>query len=119
MYENPPFSTVANWTGSSTTLPDGPAAIDTSFAEGQALSQWLQIIGASQTQGEIPIATVKQDFSYVNSPAQPWLTLNSPGNPVMQFVFDTPVNANIQAQMWAYLRSDATMAPLDPTVLLA
>lgn len=91
MYHNAPFNSVANWIGSSGTLPDGTATVNTGFAEGQTLSDWLQIVGASTTPGQIAISTIKHDFNGVNSPTQSWLTLNSSGNPVMQFVFDAPV----------------------------
>ena len=93
---NPPFNTVANWTntnGASNTLPDGLATVDQSFAEGQTLAQWLQLTGASTTLGQIAISTLKHDFNGVNAPNQSWLTLNYPAlsNPVMQFVFNTPL----------------------------
>jgi hypothetical protein len=90
MYQNPPFNAVANWIGSSTTLPDGTATVDTSFTEGQTLSQWLFDVGASTTQGQIAISTIKHDFNGVNPPTQSYLKLNS-NNDVMQFVFDTPI----------------------------
>ncbi len=93
MINNPPFSTVATWRGSSTALSDGPATVITTFTEGQTLAQWLQIVGASTTFGQISVSTPKRDFNAVNlATTQPWLTLNSSGT-TMQFVFDTPVNA--------------------------
>ncbi len=69
--------------------------MDTSFAEGQTLAQWLQLIGASTTPGQIAISAVKHDLDGVIPPTQSYLTLNNAavGNPVMQFVFDTPVGA--------------------------
>lgn len=92
MWQNPPFNTVANWTGSTNpAATQGQATVVTSFAEGQTLSNWLQLVGASTTPGQIAVQVVKRDISGVNSPTQPWLTLNANGNPIMQFVFDTPV----------------------------
>ena len=93
MYQNGAFAGVANWTGSSSTLPDGIATVDVSFAEGQTLAQWLQLVGASTIQGQIAISTIKHDFNGVIAPTQSWLTLNDTAakNPVMQFVFDAPV----------------------------
>jgi hypothetical protein len=95
MYQNPPFNGVVNWLGTSATLPDGIATVDTSFSAGQTLAQWLQlpVIGASTTLGQIAINTNKYVFNGVIPPTQSWLTLNDPAenNPVMQFVFDTPI----------------------------
>jgi hypothetical protein len=99
MYNNPPFNTVVNWAPNQTDpKPDpGTATVDTSFSEGQTLAQWLQLIGASTTQGQIGISTLRQDFKGVVAPTQSWLALNdtAAGNPVMQFVFDTPVATTI------------------------
>jgi hypothetical protein len=98
MYDNPPFNGVANWDVSQAQLPDGTATVDTSFSDGQILAQWLQLIGASTTQGQIAISTIRHDFNGVIAPTQSWLTLNdtAAGNPVQQFVFDTPMGATNQ-----------------------
>jgi hypothetical protein len=95
MYENPPFNGVANWAVGQAQLPDGTATVDTSFSEGQTLAQWLQLIGATTTQGQMPISTLRHDMNGVIAPTQSWLTLNdtAANNPVMQFVFDTPIGA--------------------------
>jgi hypothetical protein len=93
MYKNTPFDSVANWSGNSTNLPDGIATVDTTFADGVTLSAWLQEVGASTTPGQIAISTLRRDFSSINSPTQSYLRLNdaADNNPVMQFVFNTPV----------------------------
>ncbi len=91
MYQNPPFDKVANWTGRSVTLPDGIATVDQTFSEGKTLAEWLQLVGATTTTGQMPIQTLRQDLNGVNKPTQSYLTLNYTNNPVMQFVFDTPV----------------------------
>lgn len=98
MFQNSPFSGVANWQVNQPTLPDGPATVDTSFSDGQTLAQWLQLIGASTTLGQIDISAVKHDLSGIISPTQSWLTYNDSalGNPVMQFTFNTPVGATGQ-----------------------
>ena len=49
MYQNPPFNGVANWAVGASQPPDGTATIDTTFADGTTLAQWLQLIGASTT----------------------------------------------------------------------
>jgi hypothetical protein len=99
MYNNPPFSGVANWIGgtaSNSVAPDpGVATVDTSFTAGLTLAQWLQLpsIGATTTEGQMTISTLRKDTNGVIAPTQSWLTLNNSSydNPVMQFVFDTPI----------------------------
>lgn len=93
MINNGPFAGVANWQVNQAQLPDGIATVDTSFAEGQTLAKWLQIVGATTTLGQMPISTLRHDMNGVIAPTQSWLTLNNSnaGNPVMQFVFNTPV----------------------------
>jgi hypothetical protein len=95
MYNNPPFDGVANWNVNQTTLPDGPATVNTGFTDGQTLAQWLQLpaIDASTSFGQIAVTTNKHDTNGVIAPTQPWLTLNDPAanDPVMQFVFNTPI----------------------------
>ena len=94
MFQNVPFNTVANWSPNErSSIPDGVATVDQSFSEGKTLAEWLQLVNASTTLGQIPIQTLRQDMNGVKSPTQSYLTLNNnaDGNPVMQFVFDTPV----------------------------
>ena len=97
MAQNPPFDTVANWIGgtaSRTLAPDpGQATVNTSFTAGQTLANWLQLpsIGVWTTPDQVQLNTLRQDVNGVNPPTQSWLTLDTTGNPVMQFVFDTPI----------------------------
>src|SRR6185437_10256692 len=91
MYQNPPFDGVVNWAPNQGDPPDGEAAVNTSFTAGLTLSNWLQEVGASTTPGQIAINTLRHDFNGVKPPTQNWLTLDTSGNPVMQFVFDTPI----------------------------
>jgi hypothetical protein len=96
MYQNAPFNGVANWQAQqSTQATDGTATIDTTFTDGSTLAQWLQLVGASTTQGQIGVTQVKHDTNGVIAPTQSWLTLNDSthGNPVQQFTFNTPIGA--------------------------
>jgi Abnormal spindle-like microcephaly-assoc'd, ASPM-SPD-2-Hydin len=95
MYNNPPFNGVANWAVSQSPLADGLATVDTSFTDGQTMSQWLQLIGASTTPGQIEVMATKHDLNGVIAPTQSWLTLNDSAhsNPVMQFTFNTPIGS--------------------------
>jgi len=114
LYDNPTSSTGfgstadwnVNWDAPS---PDpGMATVNTAFAGGSTLANWLQLsaVGASTTLGQIQISTLRLDQSGIVSPTQSWLTLNSnttdqsnysspkePANPVMQMTFNTPVGA--------------------------
>jgi hypothetical protein len=91
MYQNSPFNSVVNWAVGQAQPPDGEASVNTGFTAGLTLSNWLQEVGASTTPGQIAINTLRHDFNGVNPPTQNWLTLDTTGNPVMQFVFDTPI----------------------------
>lgn len=93
MFQNPPFMGVANWKVNQAQLPDGIATVDATFPDGATLAQWLQLVGATTTLGQMPISTLRHDMNGVIAPTQSWLALNNSaaGNPVMQFVFDTPV----------------------------
>lgn len=99
LYNDPPFSGTANWLGTSSNLADGIATIDTTYPNGQTLADWLQNIGATTTSGQIAISTLRHDQSgIVSPPSQSVLTLNTTGNPVMQFTFETPVGAPAASQ---------------------
>ena len=98
MFNNPPFNGVVNWNPNSTQLVSGTATVNTSnFTAGQTLSQWLQlpVINASTSPGQMDLDTLRIDQTGVIAPTQSWLTLNQSmggvANPVMQFVFDTPI----------------------------
>ena len=95
LYNNAPFNTVANWSvNQPSPYPDpGVATVNTGFSGGQQLSQWLQLVKATTTPGQMIISTLRQDLKGVIPPTEAWLNLNdaAAGNPVMQMVFDTPV----------------------------
>lgn len=95
---NPTLPPVANWATNQRQLADGLATVNVNFAEGETLAQWLQLVGATTTKGQMPISTLRHDLNGVIPPTQSWLTLNDAANknPVMQFVFDAPVNATNQ-----------------------
>ena len=110
LYNDTPFSTVAEWekNQASPTPDPGMATVNTSFTDGSTLANWLQLpaIGASTTLGQIQVSTLRLDQNSVVSPTQSWLTLNNnntgqtgnpsgrePAQPVMQMTFNTPVGA--------------------------
>ena len=89
--QNSPIDTAANWTSDSS-LSNGPATINTAFASGNTLAEWLQDIGSTTTPGQVTLNNNFNDQTGVNSPTEVWATLNS-GSDVMQFSFYTPVGA--------------------------
>jgi hypothetical protein len=95
MFQNPPFNTVVNWDVGQASISAGTATVDTSFTGGLTLAQWLQSppIAATTTLGQMALDTLRVDTNGVNAPTRSWLTLNDStyNNPVMQFVFDTPI----------------------------
>ena len=96
-YNAPPFSTTAIWNvNASTFLTDpGDGIINQSFPKGQALAQWLVVVGASTTQGHMPINTLRHDFNGVIAPSLLWISDADPssGNVPMHYTFNTPVGA--------------------------
>ncbi len=93
------FAGTANWIPdesiSSSTFAPIDATIDQTYAEGDVLAKWLYKIGATPTLGQLPLYETRKDQTGVNPPTQSWARLNDAafGNPVMQFTFDTPINA--------------------------
>jgi len=95
LYENGPFSGTANWDPNQGDPANGYATVNTAFSGGQELAQWLQLVGATTTLGQMAVSTLRQDMNGVFAPTESWLNLNdaSAGNPVMQMVFDTPIGS--------------------------
>jgi hypothetical protein len=93
MYQNGAFNGVADWSPGIASLTSGTATVDTSFTAGQTLETWLQNLGVTTTPGQMALDTLRVDTTGVVAPTQSWLALNDAtyGNPVMQFVFDTPL----------------------------
>ena len=100
LYNDAPFSGVADWAVKQATLSDQNATVDMTFPKGQQLAQWLVDVGASTTLGQIPITYLKQDQNGVVAPTQSWLTATSNSNAsvVQQFTFNTPVGTAANQQ---------------------
>ncbi len=95
---NGSFNGVANWV-SDRNDSNGPDTgyIDTSFARGLTLAQWLnQPIVYGGTYDQIPVNVVREDFSSVNAPAQRWMYLLAPdpASYPVHFTFDTPFGSS-------------------------
>jgi hypothetical protein len=104
LYQGPqPFPMTASYTPTSEEDLISPltATIDTTFAKGAALADWLQLIGASTTRGNVVIRAGQHSVNTVNaSLVQRWIyannTQNLDGDPVaastQYFTFNTPLN---------------------------
>jgi hypothetical protein len=116
MYNNPPFNGVASWDVNQSALADGLATVNTSFTDGETMAQWLQLIGASTTLGQIEVMTTRHDQNGVIAPTQSWLTLNDTAhnNPVMQFTFDTPIGSTNQCGRVLYNEYHVENPPSTP-----
>lgn len=96
LYNDAPFSGTANWNVDQVPafVSDPETAyINQSFPDGLQLAQWLQLVGASSTQGQVQLADLRHDMDAVVAPSHLWINLNdmSLGNVPMQYTFDTPV----------------------------
>jgi hypothetical protein len=87
-------------------LGDVTALIDTSFPKGQALSEWLVNVGASQKAGEIPIKDAQHTVDAVNDTvSKRWIYGNSPDS-VQYFTFNTPIGVEEENQCGRVVFSD-------------
>ena len=77
-FQNGPaeLKSVAQWFGKSSNPenPPGPFMIDQSFPKGKALADWLTVVQASTTAGEMPISQPRENVGGVTSTsAQRWV----------------------------------------------
>src|SRR5206468_12780928 len=79
LYNIAPFSGTATWKPDQTHPADPLNGIlDQSFAKGTAFAQWLQIVGASTTPGQISITQPRHDVDAVTPPTSRWIYSSSP-----------------------------------------
>jgi hypothetical protein len=107
-----PFSTTATWMPNATTtfaMDPGTGFVNQAFTRGSTLAQWLQVVGASTTVGQVQISALRHDFTAVTAPSLLWLTVNDAtvgANVPMQYTFDTPVGATPAGQCGRVLYND-------------
>jgi hypothetical protein len=90
--------------------PDLPnpvtAFVDTGFPKGQALSDWLVNVGASQVPGEIVIKEAQHTVDAVNPEvSQQWIT-QPDHNSVQYYTFNTPIGLPAEQQCGRVVFSD-------------
>lgn len=98
--EGSPFQQTAQW------IPDPEysdahetleTSIDTTFPKGQALSDWLNGVGATPTTGQITLHETYQRSLAVNVPTQRWLYSATPDS-LQSFTFNAPLDAAADQQ---------------------
>lgn len=92
-------------------LGDVTAAVVTSFPKGQALSEWLSVVGASTAAGEVAIrgaqsSIVAEDPKF----AQRWLATDDPAS-VQYISANTPLGAADAEQCGRIVLSDIHVSP--------
>ena len=96
LYDDAPFSGTASWNVEQHPSPSNQTGfIDQSFPKGQLLAQWLVVVGASSTPGQIPLQVLRHDNDGVIAPSQSWMTIDDPVFPGanVHYTFNTPVGA--------------------------
>ena len=102
-----PFFQTAAWMVNQSSASSATGIVDQSLqgdtgtqARRVAFAQWLQLVGASTTPGQIPVNVVRNDFNSVSNlpataagtPAQQWLySSGAPFTGPLHYTFDTPV----------------------------
>ncbi len=119
LFNDAPFSGTATWNVTQGSADTGTGTINTSFARGRALAQWLQIAGASTTFAQLPLNTLRYDFSGVTAPTLLWVQTSGLGNAQgvngnnppaapwpTHLTFDTPVGTQAASQCGRVLFDD-------------
>ena len=95
LYNDAPFSSTATWVPDQLDITADPQTgyINTTFPDGYQLAQWLQYVGATTTQGELQLGTLRHDVNAVVAPSLLWIDVHDTpsGSVPMQYTFDTPV----------------------------
>jgi hypothetical protein len=109
LYQTMPFSGAATWNVGQPypTVENAPLVglIDQTFPKGMAFAQWLQLVGASMTPGQIQIFAPRHDVDGVVAPTQRWVYTQGPDT-LQQFTFNTPVGDPEEKQCGRVLFSD-------------
>lgn len=108
IYKNGTFANAVQWSPNNRQLDDQDGYINITFPDGKTLAQWLALIGASTTYGQIPLKQLKQDTTGVVSPTRAWMTAE---NAVMQLTFNMPWDKPNAQQCGRVLFSDYHIDP--------
>jgi hypothetical protein len=106
-----PMPTVAQW-GPDGSLGAITADIDTSFARGAAMADWLLNVGASTQRGKLPLSTTGSNIASVTAgQAQRWIYY--PPSNVLYFSFNAPIGADEKTQCGRMVDTDIHVASGD------
>ncbi len=79
LYNDAPFSSTAAWEVEQHPSPANQTGyVDQTFPKGQLLAQWLVVVGASTTLGQIPLQVLRHDNNGPIAPSQSWMTIDDP-----------------------------------------
>jgi hypothetical protein len=109
LFDDPPFSSTADWAPSNSTLPGTQeVAVDSSFPKGALLAQWLQTVGASTTPDRILLNDLRNDFLSVYTPSQNWLSYagGTGDSWPIHYTFNVPVDGFEGSQCGRVVFSD-------------
>jgi hypothetical protein len=109
LFDDAPFSGTAAWDVEQHPSPANQTGyIDQTFPKGALLAQWLVVVNASTTLGQIPLQVLRHDNDSIIAPSQSWMTINDvnfPGANV-DYTFNTPVGAPATQQCGRVLFDD-------------
>jgi hypothetical protein len=120
LFNDAPFSATATWNVNQFPNPaDQAGYVNLMYPPAGALASWLQLVGATTTLGQIPISTLRSDFTGVVAPTNSWISINDinyPPGKSMHFTFNTPVGVPPSNQCGKVLFEDyhveaATITP--------
>jgi len=80
--------------------------IDTSFPKGQAFSDWMTNVGATNGPSQFQINQPRHDVDSVNMTTSLRWVYNTPQNAVLYYSFNTPVSAPADQQCGKVVYSD-------------
>jgi hypothetical protein len=88
-----PVPSIATWRDLNDPPDPSTGIINTSFPKGQALSDWLVIVGASTTPGQLVIREPRDNVTQVNPMlATEWIQLQNAGATVEFLSYNAPLN---------------------------
>ena len=94
----PPWGSTAAWAQSIQPDLATPimATVNTTFAKGAALADWLQSVQATTTRGQLNLLTAQHSVDAPTPPTQAWIS--APPTSTQYLTFNTPVEAPAAAQ---------------------
>ncbi len=95
----PPWPSTAAWLQSidSNAVTTLTSTIETSFAKGAALADWLQFVQATTTRGQINLTATEHSVDAVMAPTQRWISTPSDSH-TQYLTFNTPIEAPVANQ---------------------